>query len=214
MVLYTFNRNLAGWLNGGEIVTVPDQIAAAQREHDLAGTVFPVRGKNQDVVMVQLDGEAYGLHTAGTGDIILKDAPRYALIDIHSGFVWGVASAATVLDAVKAVDAHVGIAFPREYVQHSPGAFAERAGSAATWSIRFRPISPWTTARIARRATRSKHAIWWRWSRSATKSRRAERHAVRKQALCPDLCRSPPGAGRAGREGPAMAPRLLLVHLV
>lgn len=129
MVDYSFSRNRAGWLNGA-IVSVPDQIADAQREHDEAGTVFPVRGPNQDVVMVQLDGEAYGLHTAGTGDIILKDAPRYALIDIHSGFVWGIASAATVLDAVKAVDASAGMHSTREYVQHSAGSRADRGGIA------------------------------------------------------------------------------------
>ena len=68
MPTYTYNRRYAAWL-GDEIVTVPDQIAADQRAHDVAGTVFPARLRHGNEVMVRLDGEAYGLHTWGAGDM-------------------------------------------------------------------------------------------------------------------------------------------------
>lgn len=70
MTTYTYRRAYAAHL-GGQIVTVPDQIADSQREHAAAGTVFPARLRNGRTVRVLLDGPAYGLHSGGTGDIQL-----------------------------------------------------------------------------------------------------------------------------------------------
>jgi hypothetical protein len=55
---------------------------------------------------------------------------NYALIDLHSGFVWGVADAASPEDACRAVDTEVGPTEPREYEVHGPGSSAARDGQA------------------------------------------------------------------------------------
>ena len=97
-ITWTYNKTLAAHLED-EIVTIPDQVGdtdalieslikafegsryeanpplptmSAQRFHDNGGTVFPL----QDGRLAQLDGEAYGLWTTGTGDIIVMLAPR------------------------------------------------------------------------------------------------------------------------------------------
>lgn len=91
---YTYNRKLAAWL-GDTIVTVPDQIGStealhqaleaqsvdyrewpndAQRHHDTEGTVFPAILPSGQKIKVSLDGEAYGLHTPGTGDMRVRRA--------------------------------------------------------------------------------------------------------------------------------------------
>lgn len=71
MTAYTYDRRMAAWL-GDEIVTVPDQIADDQRAHDEARTVFPaIRRGGGIAIKVRLNGDAYGLHTPGAGDMIV-----------------------------------------------------------------------------------------------------------------------------------------------
>lgn len=73
MKTYTYDRRYAAHM-GNEVVTIPDEVAADQRAWDREGTAFPAVRGNGDEVMVRLDGEAYGLHTPGTGDPIVVAA--------------------------------------------------------------------------------------------------------------------------------------------
>ena len=52
---------------------------------------------------------------------------RFALIDIYSGFVWGVTDAASPIDAARAVDTALNET-DREYIEHGPNSGAERSG--------------------------------------------------------------------------------------
>jgi len=82
MTSYTYDRKLVAHLGEtGGFVIVPDQISDAQKDHDRAGTVFaayPCRStgarESDEPLMVRLDGEAYGLWTPGTGDMIVREA--------------------------------------------------------------------------------------------------------------------------------------------
>ena len=70
---YTFARNYAARTPSGMTVTVPDQVAAEQREYD--GKSFPVivrrPGSSPRKARATLRGDLYGLHTAGTGDMVV-----------------------------------------------------------------------------------------------------------------------------------------------
>lgn len=70
---YNYTRNFAAWL-GDETVTIPDEVAENQRAWDREGTAFPAKLRDGSDIMVRLDGEAYGLHTPGTGDPIVVEA--------------------------------------------------------------------------------------------------------------------------------------------
>lgn len=78
---YTYNRTMVAHLaETGGFVVVPDQIAEAQKENDRAGTAFPAypcrstgARESDEPVMVRLDGEAYGLWTPGTGDMVVRE---------------------------------------------------------------------------------------------------------------------------------------------
>jgi hypothetical protein len=70
---YTYYHNSAAWL-GDEIVTVPDQIADEQHHHDRAQTFYPVPRGGGGTINVRLHGDAYGLWTPGTGDMIVRKA--------------------------------------------------------------------------------------------------------------------------------------------
>jgi hypothetical protein len=52
---------------------------------------------------------------------------RFALIDIHSGYVWGIADASDPISAARIVD-HNCHEFGRRYEKHSVGSRAERSG--------------------------------------------------------------------------------------
>ena len=72
--MWAYSRNFAAHLGEtGGIVTIPDQIADDQRRHDEAGTAFPARDDRGNQIMVRLDGDAYGLHTPGTGDTVVRE---------------------------------------------------------------------------------------------------------------------------------------------
>ena len=70
---YTFARNYAANTPSGMTVTVPDQVAAEQREFD--GKTFPVLvlrpGSSPRKARATLRGDLYGLRTTGTGDMIV-----------------------------------------------------------------------------------------------------------------------------------------------
>jgi hypothetical protein len=88
MTTWTYDHRCAAWL-GDEIVTVPDEIDIDQRTHDREGTVFPAIAY-QGTVYVRLDGDAYGLHTGGTGDMVVrrptrKGAMRLFVADADAG---------------------------------------------------------------------------------------------------------------------------------
>ena len=67
---YTYNRGFAARTEAGEIVTIPDQVASSQREYD--GMTFPVRRDDGSTAPAVLCGDAYGLHTGGTGDPVVS----------------------------------------------------------------------------------------------------------------------------------------------
>lgn len=68
----TYTHNIAARLlyaDGTEaIVTIPDHVADDQKAWD--GRTF----RTKDGRRVRLDGEAYGLHTPGTGDMTVRPA--------------------------------------------------------------------------------------------------------------------------------------------
>lgn len=70
---YTFARNYAANTPSGMTVTVPDQVAAEQREFD--GKSFPVLvrrpGNSPRKARATLRGDLYGLRTTGTGDMVV-----------------------------------------------------------------------------------------------------------------------------------------------
>ena len=93
-IKYTFHRGIGAWL-GDVIVVIPDQVDStealhtqldskgvpytewpdnAQRYHDQNKIIFPAILPNGRKIKVQLDGDAYGLYTSGTGDAKVKIA--------------------------------------------------------------------------------------------------------------------------------------------
>ncbi len=73
MTAYTYSRFF--WANMHDIIVmVPDQIAADQHVHDVARTVFPAKLPGGGTAFVRLDGDAYGLHTLGRGDMVVVPA--------------------------------------------------------------------------------------------------------------------------------------------
>jgi hypothetical protein len=80
MTHYSYDRNHVAHLGEtGAFVIVPDQIAAKQKEHDKAETVFPAylcssegARESDSPLWVRLNGEAYGLWTARPGDMVVR----------------------------------------------------------------------------------------------------------------------------------------------
>lgn len=70
---HTYAMRHPAYFAGG-IITVPDQVAAEQREYADANRSFWAIRANGNRVRVRLNGSAYGLYTSGTGDIICKSA--------------------------------------------------------------------------------------------------------------------------------------------
>lgn len=71
MKKYTYSHgNLAHY--GQTRVTVPDQVAEDQRGYD--GMTFPAIKPNGLKIRVRLRGDLYGLHTPGTGDMVVTSA--------------------------------------------------------------------------------------------------------------------------------------------
>ena len=70
MTKYTFtSKFLAHTLSGSE-VTIPDQVADDQKGYD--GETFIVIRENGSRARARLMGAEYGLHTSGTGDVVVK----------------------------------------------------------------------------------------------------------------------------------------------
>ncbi len=82
MTEYTYTRQFAAHY-GNATAIVPDQVAEDQRGWDESGKSFPairagafgnpLPGAPRKV-RVRVDGEAYGLYTPGTGDMVVKSA--------------------------------------------------------------------------------------------------------------------------------------------
>lgn len=70
---YTYLTNSEAHYNG-EIVVVPDQVAYTQKAFDQMP--FPARKRDGSVVRVVLRGDLYGLHTTGTGDMVVTAENR------------------------------------------------------------------------------------------------------------------------------------------
>ena len=70
---HTYGKQFAAHYNG-DVVTIPDAVAEDQREWDASGKSFAAIRRDGSKVRVRLDGGAYGLHTAGTGDPVVKSA--------------------------------------------------------------------------------------------------------------------------------------------
>lgn len=94
---YTYDRKLAAWLNAA-IVTIPDEVFDNQRVCDLNGTAFPARRADGSQVMVRLNGEAYGLHTTGTGDPVVTSVALKECSDDDLLQAW---EAGTLHDEIK-----------------------------------------------------------------------------------------------------------------
>ncbi len=73
MATHTYTKQYAAHYNGA-VVTVPDDVADHQREWDATGRSFMALRTDGSKVRVRLDGDAYGLHTPGTGDMVVKSA--------------------------------------------------------------------------------------------------------------------------------------------
>lgn len=78
MTTYTFAHKYAAnygrpdqW-GRSRVVTIPDQVYEDQKSYD--GRTFPAIREDGVRIRVRLDGDAYGLHTAGTGDPVVKSA--------------------------------------------------------------------------------------------------------------------------------------------
>ena len=67
---YTYQKKKEAHYGSGTVI-IPDQVASNQREFDLARTQFPAKRHDGTRIRVRLDGDAYGLHTGGTGDMIV-----------------------------------------------------------------------------------------------------------------------------------------------
>jgi len=66
---YTFDLKYAAHTVKGGIVTIPDQVARAQRDYD--GESFPVLRRDGSKARATLRGDLYGLGTSGTGDPVV-----------------------------------------------------------------------------------------------------------------------------------------------
>ncbi len=67
---YTYDRQFSAHY-AGRVIVIPDQVAEAQREYD--GKAFPaIDSTRRKMIRVRLYGEAYGLHTSGTGDPVCR----------------------------------------------------------------------------------------------------------------------------------------------
>ena len=80
MTHYSYDRSDVAHLGKtGAFVVVPDQIAANQKTHDKAETIFPaylcssegVR-ESDSPLWVRLDGEAYGLWSSAPTDMVVR----------------------------------------------------------------------------------------------------------------------------------------------
>lgn len=70
MSMYTYDRDYAAHTMSGQIVTIPDQVAADQHEYD--GKTFPVIRDDGRKARAMLMGDEYGLHTTGTGEPVVR----------------------------------------------------------------------------------------------------------------------------------------------
>jgi len=73
MAHFTYDRKFAAHY-AGRTITIPDQVASNQREWDSSKKAFPAIDTNGGIILVCLDGDSYGLHTAGTGDCVCRSA--------------------------------------------------------------------------------------------------------------------------------------------
>ncbi len=70
--------NFVAHTKTGRCVLIPDEVAGDQKYYDDRCVVFPVvycdnAGRSTGrKARAQLDGDAYGLHTSGTGDPIVR----------------------------------------------------------------------------------------------------------------------------------------------
>jgi hypothetical protein len=70
MATYTYSGNHAAHSTDGGLVTIPDQVFAAQKDHD--GERIPVLDRMGEARTAILRGDLYGLHTPGTGDPVVE----------------------------------------------------------------------------------------------------------------------------------------------
>lgn len=63
-------------VHGGFVVEVPTHVAHNQKEFDRTQQPFPVKLRDGSYRWARLNGNAYGLHTAGTGDMRVSP-PRW-----------------------------------------------------------------------------------------------------------------------------------------
>ena len=72
MTRYTYTSKFSAWtMSRRETVTIPDQVAAAQRDYDDSEKSFPVLRRDGTKARATLRGDEYGLHTEGTGDAVV-----------------------------------------------------------------------------------------------------------------------------------------------
>lgn len=74
MTKYTYVTQYAAHF-GGKIITVPDQVACAQRDYADRDASFPamLHGKK---IRVRIDADATGLYTTGAGDLCVVSDKR------------------------------------------------------------------------------------------------------------------------------------------
>ena len=70
MTKYSFETMYQARTMTGDFVAIPDQVADDQKAFD--GKTFPVLRKNGSKARACLMGDEYGLHTAGTGDPVVR----------------------------------------------------------------------------------------------------------------------------------------------
>lgn len=72
---YTYAKNYMAWygIKHAAPVQVPDQVAADQKAFD--GKSFPVMDNRGRMVRAYLRGDLYGLHTTGTGEMVVTSRP-------------------------------------------------------------------------------------------------------------------------------------------
>jgi len=71
MKTYTYAHRYAARTVTGSIVTVPDQVYQDQHGYDQAHQTFPVLRRDGSTVRAKIRGDLYGLHTVGTGDMVV-----------------------------------------------------------------------------------------------------------------------------------------------
>ena len=78
MTTWTYQKRAAAHLEGNDVsfpantVTVPDQVADDQHAYAGRQHEFPALTSEGQEITVWLDGDAYGLNTTGTGDMVVR----------------------------------------------------------------------------------------------------------------------------------------------